>query len=233
MRDIYIYGTIGQGCWWDEDLVSAKSVISQLEDAGAEDVTLHINSDGGDVFEAVAINAAIRRHPGRVLASIEGIAASAASFVAVTAEECTISNGSFVMVHNPWAFATGGAGDLRAAADRLDKTRDSLAAAYAAKTGRPSSEMAALMDEETWMDASEAVELGFADRVEGTAAVAACAPRMAAMYRHVPPSVDRSRCEPPATIPAAASEGGTAAVSADGAGGSPARRLLYVGGNVY
>ena len=83
------------------------------------------------------------------------------------------------------------------------------------------------------MDASEAVELGFADRVEGTTAVAACAPRMAAMYRHVPPSVDRARCEAPATIPAAASESGTAAVSAAGAGGSPARRLLYVGGNVY
>lgn len=235
MRDIYLYGTIGVGGWWDDDMVSARSVISQLDQAGSEDVTLHINSGGGDVFEAVAIVAAIKQHKGRVTASIEGLAASAASVISCAAEECTIYEGSFVMVHDPWAFATGDAESLRDVADRLDKTRDSIASQYASKTGRDVEEMKGLMADETWMDASEAVEMGFADNVDGTSAIAACAPRhVLSSYRHAPEGVKVGRCERHANMPGDdtgskdAAAGSTAACA-----GSARRRPSVVGGNVY
>lgn len=235
MRDIYLYGTIGAGGWWDDDMVSARSVISQLDEAAYDDVTLHINSGGGDVFEAVAITAAMKHHKGKVSASIEGLAASAASVISCAADDCTIYEGSFVMVHEPWAFASGNAEDLRDVADRLDKTSDSIAATYAQKTGRDVGEMKDLMAAETWMDAAEAVEMGFCDSLDGTSVMAACAPRnMIAAYRHAPDGVKPGRCERRANMPAdgdgtnAAAAGSTAAVA-----GSARRRLSVVGGNVY
>ena len=238
MRDVYLYGTIGNGSWYCDGNTSSW-LLGQLRECGGEDVTLHINSDGGDVFEAVAMQAAVRSHPGKVTAVVEGLAASAATVVMAAAEECSIVDGSMVMVHDPWSFVQGGADEMRSTADMLDKIRDSIADAYARKTGMGRDECAALMAEETWMSAEEAVAMGFCDRVDASVTAVAMASRGAmARYRRCPAGVVEGEpkapgvpCEAGAKIPAADSEGGTGAeaapVPAESAG------VVVLGGSVY
>lgn len=238
MRDIYLYGLIGGGDWFSEG-TTASDLVRQLRDCGGEDVTLHINSEGGDAFEAVAMTAAIRGHQGTVRAVVEGLAASAASVVMTAAQECSIVEGSMVMVHDPWSSVQGGASEMRSAADLLDKVRDSIADAYARKTGMGRDECAALMAEETWMSAEEAVAMGFCDRVDASVTAVAMASRGAmARYRRCPagvvegePKAPDGPCESGAKIPAADSAGGTGAeaapVPAESAG------VVVLGGSVY
>lgn len=238
MRDVYIYGTIGNGGWYCDGNTSSW-LLGQLRECGGEDVTLHINSDGGDVFEAVAMQAAVRSHPGKVTAVVEGLAASAATVVMAAAEECSIVDGSMVMVHDPWSVVQGGADEMRSTADMLDKIRDSIADAYARKTGMGRDECAALMAEETWMSAEEAVAMGFCDRVDTSVTAVAMASRGAmARYRRCPagvvegePKAPGAPCEAGAKIPAADSADGTGAeaapVPAESAG------VVVLGGSVY
>lgn len=172
MRDIYVYGTIGEG--FDDADMPASKFVTALRDAGGEDVTVHINSCGGDVFDANAMAEALRGYKGRTTASIEGLAASSASFFALTADEVIINPSALVMIHNPYTWAAGNAEDMRRAADMLDKVRSTISGQYARKTGRDASEIESLMDAETWFTAEQAVEFGFADRMTDALPVAAC-----------------------------------------------------------
>lgn len=157
--------------WGGEWGVSAKefvNALSTLPDDTAE-IRLHINSPGGEVYEGIAIMNALRNHKARVVAVVDGLAASAASFVAVGADEVVMGRNTQLMIHDAWGLAIGNAEDMREMGDRLDKISNNIAHVYADKTGDSVEEMRALMLAETWMDADEAVAMKFADRVEGVA----------------------------------------------------------------
>ncbi|WP_169712168.1 head maturation protease, ClpP-related [Paracoccus contaminans] len=179
--------------------VSAKGFLAEL---GAlpegTPIDLRLNSPGGSVFDAVAIFNALKRHAGTVTVWIDGIAASAASYVAMAGDEIVMPENAFLMIHDPAGLVMGTAADMRAMAEALDKVGGSLAAGYAAKSGRPADEIAALMAAETWLDASEALALGFADRLAEPV-------RIAARF-----DVGRFRNAPPALAEAVAAETGSA-----------------------
>ena len=146
--------------------VSAKGFLAEL---GAlpegTPVDLRLNSPGGSVFDAVAIHNALKRHEGTVTVWIDGIAASAASYVAMAGDEIVMPENAFLMIHDPAGLVMGTAEDMRAMAEALDKVKGSLVSGYAAKSGRTPEEVSALMAAETWFDASDAVAQGFADRL--------------------------------------------------------------------
>jgi ATP-dependent Clp protease protease subunit len=158
---LYIYDVIDS--YWG---ISAKDVAQAI--AGLDgSVTLHlrINSPGGDVFEARAIAAAIAQHPGKTVAHIDGLAASAATTIASAANEVEIVDGGFYMIHNAWTFAMGNKHDLRETAGLLDKVDTAIVGDYAKRTGATAEQLVAWMDAETWFDAKEAVDNKFADRI--------------------------------------------------------------------
>ena len=172
MLDIDVYGGIGDE--FDEGGVTAVSFVRALRDADGEDVTIHINSSGGSVFDANTMAEALRGYKGHTTASIEGLAASAASYFALTADDVVINQSALMMIHNPWDFAVGDADDMRKKADMLDKARSTISAQYARKTGRTVDEIEELMDAETWFTAQEAVEFGLVDRMSDSEPIAAC-----------------------------------------------------------
>ena len=146
--------------------VSAKGFLAEL---GAlpegTPVDLRLNSPGGSVFDAVAIHNALKRHEGTVTVWIDGIAASAASYIAMAGDEIVMPENAFLMIHDPAGLVMGTAEDMRAMAEALDKVKGSLVSGYAAKSGRTPEDVSALMAAETWFDASDAVAQGFADRL--------------------------------------------------------------------
>lgn len=172
--DLYIYSFIGSS--WFGDGVTAKQVKNALRDAGddVEQINVYINSPGGDVFEGVTIYNLLARHKANVTVYIDGLAASAASVVAMAGDEIRIAENAMVMVHNPAGIVVGYAADMRQYADTLDKVADTIVATYAARTGQTPKKIAELMDAETWMDADEAIELGFATEQVAAKKVAAC-----------------------------------------------------------
>ena len=145
--------------------VSAKSFLNDLASAQGDSVRVEINSPGGDVFAGLAIYNGLRNSGKKVNVRVLGLAASAASLVAMAGDTIEMPENSFMMVHNPWSFALGGASDMRDTADMLDKLGASLASTYAKRTGKSAEEIAALLDAETWMSAAEAVDAGFATAV--------------------------------------------------------------------
>ena len=146
--------------------VSAKGFLAEL---GAlpegTPVDLRLNSPGGSVFDAVAIHNALKRHAGPVTVWIDGIAASAASYIAMAGDEIVMPENAFLMIHDPAGLVMGTAEDMRAMAEALEKVKGSLVSGYAGKSGRTPEEVSALMAAETWFDASDAVAQGFADRL--------------------------------------------------------------------
>ena len=163
--EIIIYDEIGKS-WWGEDTVSAKSFLDELQGLGEVDqIDLRINSPGGDVFDGVAIHNAIKNHKANVTAYVDGIAASAASFIAMAANKIVMPANSFMLIHGASGFSFGNADDMRATAADLDRIDKSLTATYAARSGSTTAKVKALMKEDRLMDASEAKELGFADEV--------------------------------------------------------------------
>lgn len=188
--EIYIYDTIADSKWDDSDpCVSARSFIADLKSLGDIDtIELHINSPGGSVFAASAILAALQRHPARVEVYIDGIAASAASVVAM-AGYVRMPENALLMIHNPSSFAWGTAADLRKTAEALDKSREGLVSVYKAKSGLPETEIVQMLDAETWMTAAEAVSRGFADEATPPVQMAAFAGLDLSGFRNVPEAV--------------------------------------------
>ncbi len=144
--------------------VSAKAFLTDLSKLPDKaPLTLRLNSPGGSVFDAVAIYNALQRHAGTVTVSIDGIAASAASYIAMAGDEIIMPENAFLMIHDPSGMVMGTAADMRSMAEALDKIGGSLLRGYAAKSGKAEDEIAALMAKETWLDAGEALDMGFAD----------------------------------------------------------------------
>ena len=146
--------------------VTAKGFLAELgalpNDAALD---LRLNSPGGSVFDAVAIFNALKRHAGEVTVWIDGIAASAASYIAMAGDSVVMPQNAFLMIHDPSGLVMGTAEDMRSTAEALDKVKGSLIMGYAAKSGKPDAEIAALMAAETWLDAQEALALGLIDRI--------------------------------------------------------------------
>lgn len=151
--------------WWGSGgQVVARNFRNKL--ASCKDVTVYINSPGGDVFAGAELYTALREHTqGKVTVKVTGIAASAASLVAMAGDEVLMSPVAYMMIHNPWSMATGNSTDHRKEADVLDEITEGLLAAYTAKTGRSRDEIAAMLDAETYMSAQKCVDLGFADGI--------------------------------------------------------------------
>lgn len=158
--DIYIYDEIGfYG-------VTAKQFVSDLQALGeVKHINLHINSPGGSIFEGIAIFNALKYHPASITVHIDGVAASMASVIAMVGNPVIMPANSFMMIHKPWAVAGGDADDMRDFAELLDKTEAVLIPAYAAKTGLTREVIAGMLKEETWMDGTQCVSLGFADQL--------------------------------------------------------------------
>lgn len=158
---IYLYDEVGGYGAGSKDFLAA---LSQLE---GTHIHLRINSPGGSVIEGTAIYNALKRHKGGLTVHIDALAASMASVIAMAGDKVYISDNAMIMIHNPWTMAAGGdANELRKQADLLDKLKNTLVTAYEKKTGLSREELEEMMDKETWLDAVEAVALGFADAIE-------------------------------------------------------------------
>lgn len=174
--EILIYGPIGSdsGLGWLFDEITPKQFKADLDALGdVSEIRVFINSEGGDVFAAQSILTMLKRHAATVTVHIDGLAASAASIIAMAGDKVIMPRNAMMMVHNPWTFSAGDSEEFRKVADMLDQVRESIVAAYEDKTGMSRDELIALLNAETWMTAEEAVEFGFADEIEKAQAVAA------------------------------------------------------------
>jgi ATP-dependent protease ClpP protease subunit len=161
---IRIYGDIGES-WWG-DSVSAKSFSDELDELGnLSSIELHLNSPGGDAFDGVAIMNVLRDHPANVTVMVDGLAASAASIIAMAGDNVIMGRGSQMMIHDAASYGFGNAAELRKAAQILDSISDSMAAVYAERAGGVAADWREVMAEETWYTAEEAVEAGLATEV--------------------------------------------------------------------
>ena len=213
--DISIYDEIG---YWG---VTAKQFIGDLKALDATTIKLAINSPGGAVFDALAIYNALRQHPAAIEVTIMGVAASAASVIAMAGDTIVMPENAFMMIHNPLNLAYGNADDLREMADVLDKIGASLIGIYAKRTGMPEDEIKALLDAETWLNAEEAVLKGFADELQAELKVAA-----AFDMDRLPENV-RAAIMPPAADPdPAPADDAAAAAAAQSAAAQAAERAL-------
>lgn len=196
---LYVYDVIG-GDWYGG--VSAIDFIADLKAIEADTVHLHINSPGGDVFEARAMCQAIKSSGKKVIAHVDGLAASAASYLALAADEVEIAEGAFFMIHNAWTLAYGNRHDMRQSADVLEKIDGSIAADYVAKTGADLDKVRAWMDAETWFTADESVAEGFADRkAEGKSTKASNSAWNLNAYEHAPAALTAPATPEPAPEP--------------------------------
>lgn len=161
---ISIYDVIGED-WWSGDGFTAKRMGAALRRIGKTDVTVNINSPGGDMFEGIAIYNMLRDHPAKVTINVLGWAASAASIIAMAGDEIRVGLGSFVMVHNAWGVVIGNRHEMQETAALFEQFDSAIADIYEARTGLKRSDIVALMDGETFMGPSEAVKNGFADSV--------------------------------------------------------------------
>ncbi|MBY6163976.1 Clp protease ClpP [Mameliella alba] len=157
--EILVYDQIG---FWG---VTAEDFVTALRGIDAQVIHLRIDCPGGDVFMARAMKTALEQHSAKVVAHVDGLAASAASYLMLGADEVEIAQGAFVMIHNAWTITLGDKLEHSKAGDLLSKIDGAIRADYAAKTGRDPQDFAQMMDDETWLTADEAVELGLADRV--------------------------------------------------------------------
>lgn len=160
VNSISIYDSIGEN--WEGTGVTAKRISAALRSIGDKDVVVNVNSPGGDFFEGVAIYNLLREHAGKVTVRVLGVAASAASVIAMAGDEILMGDGSFLMIHNAWAVAVGNRHDMRDTAAVLEPFDAAMAALYAQQTGMTIKEAEALMDQETWIGAQKAVDDGFA-----------------------------------------------------------------------
>ena len=162
-RTLFLNGTIADESWYDDDVTPQLFKNDLYADSG--DVTVWLNSPGGDCVAAAQIYNMLKEYPGNVTIKIDGIAASAASLIAMAGDNILMSPVSMMMIHNPLTMAIGNADDMQKAAAMLDEVKESIINAYELKTGLSRAKLSHLMDDETWMNAVKAVELGFADGI--------------------------------------------------------------------
>jgi ATP-dependent protease ClpP protease subunit len=159
---ISVLDVIGED-FWTGGGVTVNRVSAALRQIGKRDVVVNINSPGGDFFEGLAIYNVLREHPAKVTVKVLGIAASAASVIAMAGDEVQIARAGFLMIHNTWIMAMGDRNALREAADWLEPFDQVSVDIYAARTGMEPKDITKMLDRETWIGGTEAVDKGFAD----------------------------------------------------------------------
>lgn len=179
-NSISIFDVIGQD-YWTGDGVTAKRIAGALRAIGDGDVVVNVNSPGGDMFEGLAIYNLLREHQGHVTVKILGVAASAASIIAMAGDEVQIARAGFLMIHNAWTYAAGNRHDFRAYADYLEPFDAAMADVYVARSGQDAKSIEQMMDGETWIGGSKAIDQGFADTLLASDEVAAGDERPAAL----------------------------------------------------
>lgn len=190
--ELYLYGMVAKPSWWtDEEIVSADAVLRLLDqlDPGQE-LVVRINSEGGDVFEGVAIYQALARRQARLEVQVDALAASIASVIAMAGDEIIVAGNAMVMVHQAWTWADGNADELAKISETLHQVDAVILDTYAARAGKKSSreQIEAWMRAETWMGATDAVDRGFADRAaELKTGAVACV--RAGRFKNAPASV--------------------------------------------
>lgn len=162
--EIIIYDQIGRSFWGDG--VSAKSFSDELKklDASVNEITVRINSPGGDVFDGVSIYNRLKQHKAKIIVQIDGLCASIASIIALAGDEVIMGEGALYMIHLPWTYAAGNRTDLENTVNRLIDVEEQLISIYQKKTGMDRSELKAMLEAETWLDADQALEHGFIDK---------------------------------------------------------------------
>lgn len=189
---IYLYDIIGED-WWTGEGITGRRFAEALATVGdASTIHLRINSPGGDVFEARAITALMDAHAARFVAHVDGVAASAASFIAARADEVEIAEGAFFMIHNAWTVAVGNKHDLLGMSDWLEKIDDSIANDYSRRGKADKAAFLSMMDLETWLNAEEAIEKGLADRIATKVEPAASNRWDLSAYQKAPAALARS-----------------------------------------
>lgn len=164
-------GVIASESWWGDEVTPA--MFREELEAHPGDIVVYINSPGGDVYAGSQIYTMLMEHKGNVTVKIEGIAASAASVIAMAGTDVQIAPTAYMMIHNAWAIAAGNKNEMRHEADVLEEIDKGIREAYHIKTGLRTSKLAQMMEDETWMSARTALELGFVDSIMARAATAA------------------------------------------------------------
>lgn len=162
-RILFLNGTIAEESWFDDEVTPA--LFKDELNSGEGDITVWINSPGGDCIAAAQIYNMLMDYKGNVTVKIDGIAASAASVIAMAGNKVIVSPVSMIMIHNPATIAAGDTAEMQKAIAMLDEIKESIINAYEIKTGLSRARLSHLMDAETWMDANSAIELGFADEI--------------------------------------------------------------------
>lgn len=162
-RTLFLNGEISDETWYGDEVTPQLFKDDLNADSG--DITVWINSPGGDVFAAAQIYNMLRDYKGHVTVKIDGLAASAASVIAVAGDTVLVSPVAMMMIHNPATLAMGNTKDMEAAIAMLNEVKESILNAYVDKTGLSRNKLSKMMDDETWFNAKKAVELGFADKV--------------------------------------------------------------------
>lgn len=162
-RTLVLNGIIAEDSWFDDEVT--PMLFKEELNAGKGDVTVWLNSPGGDCFAAAQIYNMLTGYPGKVTVKVDAVAASAATVVAMAGDEVQMSPVAMMMIHNPAMMAAGDHNAMKKAIEMLQETKESILNAYERRTHLSRAKLARLMDDETWMDARKAVELGFADRI--------------------------------------------------------------------
>lgn len=203
---LYIYDEIG---YWGD---TAKGLVDELRNVSGDELDVHLNSPGGDIFDGLAIYQALKNHPAKVTMYIDGLAASIASVIAMAGDHIVMAPKASLMIHDGWTMSVGNAAELRKAADLLDTQSEIIASVYADRSNSDANAWRDAMREETWYTAQEALDAGLVDEVEGLKKAADepfdlgvfahagrdKAPAPALKGEHGPETV-----EPPTTSPAA------------------------------
>ena len=158
---LYIYDEIG---YFGQ---TAKGLAADLAELDTAELDVHLNSPGGDIFDGLAIYQALKDHPANITVRVDGLAASIASVIMMSADRIVMAPKASVMIHDGWTMAVGNAGDLRKTADLLDKQSDIIASVYADRSGQPADFWRDRMRDETWYNADEALAAGLVDEIEG------------------------------------------------------------------
>ncbi|MFA5387061.1 MAG: head maturation protease, ClpP-related [Candidatus Paceibacterota bacterium] len=186
--EIMLYGPIGQSFW--EDGTTAAQFIKAVRSAGdVKTIDLRINSEGGVIHEAQAMYSVLNEHKAKKHVYIDGMAASAASFLAMVGDKITISEGAYVMIHNARGFCMGEAEEMERMAVTLKSYNESISKKYSDRTKQPISDIMAWMNEEKWFDSSECVKYGFVDYVSENAKAVACVGKLSKCYNNMPKSL--------------------------------------------
>ncbi|MDY4561391.1 MAG: Clp protease ClpP [Peptostreptococcus porci] len=168
-KELFIYGPVldNKSYWYDEgEYICPQNIIDLLKDVNVEDdLTIRINSYGGSVFAGIAIYNLLKSHKGNVNTMVDGIAASAASIIAMAGDKILMAKNSMMMIHNAWCFTSGNAKELRKVADDLDKIGDSLVETYMDKFVGTVDELKTLLDDESYLTANECIDLGLATEI--------------------------------------------------------------------